>query len=122
MRRIKIPGMAIVSGHVKLAKRKRGDVWFLKYRMPSGKQLERRLGPAWTERSRPSAGFYTRKMAEEALSELLTDIRRGAVPDPGERSGKTFATPWRSGFATPGTRRTLAIQPSGTTATKRRGD
>lgn len=83
--------MATVSGHVKLAKRKRGDVFYLKYRMPSGKQVEQRLGPVWTERSRPSAGYFTRKMAEEALSARLTDIRRGEVPDPGDRSGKTLA-------------------------------
>lgn len=83
--------MATVSGHVKLAERKRGDVFYLKYRTPSGKQLEKRLGPAWTERSRPPAGFYTRKQAEEALSALLTDLRRGTVPDPGDRSGKTLA-------------------------------
>jgi integrase len=83
--------MATVTGHVKLAKRKRGDQWYLRYRHPSGKPVEKRLGPAWTERSRPPAGHYTRKMAEEALSALLTDIRRGEVPDPGDRSGKTFA-------------------------------
>jgi len=82
--------MATVSGHVKLAKRKRGEQFYLKYRTPSGKQLERKLGPAWTERSRPPAGHYTRKMADEALQNLLTDLRRGTVPDPGDRSGKTF--------------------------------
>lgn len=83
--------MATVTGHVKLAKRKRGDQFYLKYRTPSGKQVEKRLGPAWMERSRPPAGYFTRKGAEEALSALLTDIRRGEVPDPGDRSGKTFA-------------------------------
>lgn len=81
----------MVSGHVKLAKRKRGDIFYLKYRMPSGKQIERRLGPAWTKRSRPPAGYFTRRMAEDALAELLTDVRRGEIPDPGDRSGKTFA-------------------------------
>lgn len=80
-----------VTGHVKLAKRKRGDAFYLKYRFPSGRQVESKLGPAWTERSRPPAGFYTHKTAEEALDALLTDIRRGQVPDPGDRSGKTFA-------------------------------
>lgn len=83
--------MAVVSGHVKLVPRKRGDQFYLKYRTPSGKQLERKLGPAWTERSRPPAGYFTRKMAEAELAALLTDLRRGEVPDPGDRSGKTFA-------------------------------
>ncbi len=83
--------MAAVSGHIKLVARKRGDVWYLKYRTPSGKQLERKLGSAWKERSRPPAGHYTRKLAEAELASLLTDLRRGDVPDPGARSGKTFA-------------------------------
>lgn len=72
--------MATVTGHVKLARRKRGDQWYLRYRTPSGKSVEKRLGPVWTERSRPPAGHFTRKMAEEALSALLTDIRRGEMP------------------------------------------
>lgn len=79
-----------VSGHVKLAKRKRGDVFYLKYRTPSGKQVEKRLGPAWSGRSRPPAGSYTRKMAEEELAAVLTDVRRGEVSDPGERTSATF--------------------------------
>lgn len=80
-----------VTGHVKLVKRKRGDVFYLKYRYPSGRQVEEKLGPAWPERSRPPAGHFTRKTADEALAALLTDIRRGEVPDPGERTGRTFA-------------------------------
>ena len=83
--------MATVTGHVKLVKRKRGDKFYVKYRMPSGKQVMKLLGPAWTERSRPPAGNYTRRTAEESLSALLTDIRRGEVPDPGDRGGKVLA-------------------------------
>ena len=83
--------MATVTGHVKLVKRKRGDKFYVKYRMPSGKQVMKLLGPAWTERSRPPAGNYTRRPAEESLSALLTDIRRGEVPDPGDRGGKVLA-------------------------------
>ncbi len=82
--------MATVTGHVKLAKRKRGDQFYLKYRTASGKQIEEKLGPVWTERSRPPAGHFTRKMAEAELADLLTDLRRGEVPDPGDRTGKTF--------------------------------
>lgn len=80
-----------VTGHVKLAKRKRGDVFYLKYRFPSGRQVEQKLGLAWTERSRPPTGYYTRAMAREILGALLTDIRRREVPDPGDRTGKTLA-------------------------------
>jgi integrase len=82
--------MAIVSGHVKLAPRKSGDVFYLKYRTPSGRQRERKLGPAWTEKNRPAAGYFTAKMADVELAELLSGLRRGEIPDPGVRSGKTF--------------------------------
>lgn len=78
------------TGHVRLRERKRGDQWYLKYRTPTG-QFEKRLGPAWKEKSRPPAGYFTRKLAEVALAELLTDLRRGEVPDPGAHTGKTFA-------------------------------
>src|SRR4051812_2517656 len=69
-----------VSGHVYLAPRKRGDVWNVKYRLPDGKQVHRKLGPAWTERGRPPAGYYTRKTAGVALQAILTDARRGTLP------------------------------------------
>jgi integrase len=82
--------MATVSGHVRRVERKRGDQFYLRYRTPSGKVIEKRLGPVWSERSRPPAGYFTQKMAEVELAELLTDLRRGEIPDPGDRSGKTF--------------------------------
>lgn len=79
-----------VSGHVKLAERKRGDQWYVKYRLPSGKQFEKRLGPAWTGRGPAPAGHYTRRTVEAELEAILTDARRGALPDPGAWSGRTF--------------------------------
>ncbi|MDP9144831.1 MAG: site-specific integrase [Actinomycetota bacterium] len=82
--------MAAVSGHVKLVEGKRGPVWFIKYRFPSGKQKQDRLGPAWTERSRPPAGYFTKRLAEAELQTALTDIRRGEVLDPGHSTGKTL--------------------------------
>jgi len=82
--------MAEVSGHIRLVERKRGDQWYLKYRLPSGRQVQRKLGPAWAERSRPPLGYFTRKMAEAELAALLVDIRRGEVPDPGLTAGRTF--------------------------------
>ena len=78
-----------VSGHVKLVKRKRGDQWYVKYRLPNGGQVQRKLGPAWTERSRPLAGYYTKRTAREALQAILADARRGALP--AADSGATFA-------------------------------
>jgi integrase len=82
--------MALVTGHIKLAKRKRGDQWYAKYRLPSGKQIQKRLGPAWTQRSRPPAGYLTRKTAQAELEAILVSARRGEIPDPGENTGKTF--------------------------------
>lgn len=80
-----------VTGHVKLMKRKRGDSWYMRYRLPSGRQVQKRLGLAWAERSRPPAGYFTRKTAQDALDDLLAEVRRGEVPDPGDTSGKTLA-------------------------------
>lgn len=79
-----------VTGHVSLRQRKRGPVWYVKYRLADGRQVQKLLGPAWTERSRPPAGYFTRKMAQDALGELLADARRGTLADSGIRSGKTF--------------------------------
>lgn len=79
-----------MTGHASLKQRKHGPVWYLKYRLADGRQVQKLLGPAWTERSRPPAGYYTRKTAEEALQDLLAEARRGTLADSGRRSGKTF--------------------------------
>src|ERR1700742_3711874 len=81
--------MASVTGHVKLIRRKRGDQWYAKWRGLDGKQVQRKLGPAWTERGRPPTGYLTRKLAEEALQAILTDARRGEL-DGSPASGATF--------------------------------
>jgi integrase len=67
------------TGHVRLARRKRGDQWYVKYRLPDGRQVQKRLGPAHTGRGRPPAGYFTRRTAEEALQAILTDARRGTL-------------------------------------------
>jgi integrase len=82
--------MARTSGHVKLRKGKRGSVWYLKYRLPDGRQMQQRLGPSWDGRGRPPAGHFTRRLAEEALQEVLTDARRGELDAP-VVTGATFA-------------------------------
>jgi integrase len=79
-----------VSGHVKLVQRQRGPVFYLKYRLPNGRQVQRKLGDAWNRSGRPPAGFYTRKMAEVALQGILTDARRGQF-QPDSVRGVTFA-------------------------------
>ncbi len=44
--------------------RVRGPVWYAKYRVPDGRQVQKKLGPAWTERGRPPAGWFTKRTAE----------------------------------------------------------
>jgi integrase len=79
-----------VSGHVKLLKGKRGEVWYARYRLPDGQQRNRKLGPHWKDRSRPPAGYFTKRLAQEALDALLTDARRGTLEGAKRGAGKTF--------------------------------
>ena len=79
-----------VSGHVTLIKRKRGDKWYVKYRLADGSQHMKLLGPAWKDKGRPPNGHFTRKLAEEALQAILTDARRGTLAG-ANKTGATFA-------------------------------
>jgi hypothetical protein len=78
------------SGHVLRVERKRGPVWYAKYRLPDGRQVQRRIGPAWTERGRPAAGYLTKRTAETWPDELLHEARRGTLPGM-VQTGATFA-------------------------------
>ncbi len=69
---------------------KRGPVWYAKYRLPDGRQVQKRLGPAWTGRTRPPAAYLTQRQAEQWLAETLTDARRGTLPGL-VRTGATVA-------------------------------
>lgn len=73
-------GQSDVSGHVELIQRKRGAQFYVKYRLKDGRQVMKRLGPAWTEAGRPPEGYFTRRTAQHALHALLTDARRGQLP------------------------------------------
>jgi integrase len=72
--------MQRATGHVFRVERKRGPVWYAKYRLPSGRQVQKLIGPAWRERGRPPAGYFTKRTAEDWLRELLGDARRGTLP------------------------------------------
>ena len=78
------------SGHVFRLDRARGPVWYAKYRLPDGRQVQRKIGPAWTERGRPPAGYVTKRLAEAWLRDVLDQARRGSLPGM-VRSGATFA-------------------------------
>jgi integrase len=68
------------SGHVVRVEGARGAVWYARYRLPSGRQVKKRLGPAAPERARPPAGHFTRRLAEDWLRDELDRERRRAIP------------------------------------------
>jgi integrase len=78
------------SGHVFRVDRARGPVWYAKYRLPDGRQVQKKLGPAWSERGRPPAGYVTKRLAEDWLRSTLDEARRGTLPGL-VRTGVTFA-------------------------------
>ncbi|HEV8053895.1 MAG TPA: site-specific integrase [Candidatus Limnocylindrales bacterium] len=69
-----------VSGHVYRFEGKRRPVWRAKYRLPDGRQVKKTLGPAWTARGRPPAGYYTRRTAETWLRLTLAKAADGTLP------------------------------------------
>jgi integrase len=79
-----------VSGHAFLLKRARGPQWYVKFRLPDARHVQRRLGPALTGRGRPAAGYLTRRSAQAVLDELLAQARAGTLPGM-VRTGATFA-------------------------------
>jgi len=81
---------APISGHVYRLERVRGPVWYAKYRLPDGRQVQRKIGPAWTSRGRPGAGYFTKHTAQKWLDEVLSEARRGTLPGM-VRTGATFA-------------------------------
>ena len=82
--------LRVPTGHVFRVERTRGPVWYAKYRLPDGRQVQKKLGPAWTERGRPPAGYFTKRLAEEWLRAVLDQARRGVLPGL-VRTGATFA-------------------------------
>ena len=71
---------ATASGHVYRHEGRRGPVWRAKYRLPDGRQVHRTVGPAWTDRGRPPAGYFTKRTAEAWLREVLAQARAGTLP------------------------------------------
>jgi hypothetical protein len=66
----------LVSGHVFRRRGARGDVWYAKYRLPDGRRVKRRIGPAWSERGRPAEGYFTLRTSQAWLDEVLAQARR----------------------------------------------
>jgi integrase len=60
--------------------RKRGSQWYMKYRLPDGRQVQRRIGPVWTsKRDEPPPGHFTKRGAQAVLDETLAQGRRGEL-------------------------------------------
>ncbi|MGH3628373.1 MAG: hypothetical protein ACRDRL_13165 [Sciscionella sp.] len=80
------------SGQVVQVPRKRGPVWYARYREPSGRQREKMIGRVWTGSGRPPEGYLTKRGAEDWLREKLAeDARRDAIGPLGTNAGTTFA-------------------------------
>src|SRR3954454_14054763 len=69
-----------ISGHVFRVERQRGPQWYAKYRLPDGRQVQRHLGPASTDRGRPPAAYLTKRSVEAALRDIVDQARRGTLP------------------------------------------
>jgi integrase len=80
----------VPTGYVYRRSGPQADVWYAKYRLPDGRQVKKRIGPAWTSRGRPPAGYITKRTAESWLRDLLDEARRGTLPGM-VRTGATFA-------------------------------
>jgi integrase len=78
------------SGHVFRVERKRAPVWYAKYRLSDGRQIQKKIGPAWTGRGRPAAGYVTKRLAEVWLDDVLAQVRRAELPGM-VRTGATVA-------------------------------
>ena len=78
------------TGHVFRVERVRGPVWYAKYRLPDGRQVQKKLGPEWTGRGRPANGYFTKRTAEDWLGSVLDQARRGTLPGM-VPTGATFA-------------------------------
>lgn len=79
-----------ISGHVYKVARKRGDQWYAKYRLPDGRQVQKRIGPHWSARSVPPDGYFTKRTAAAWLDDVLARARRAELPAM-VRTGATFA-------------------------------
>ncbi len=84
------PELQSPSGHVFRVERARGPVWYAKYRLPDGRQVQKKIGPAWQGRGRPTSGYVTKRLAEDWLRSVLEQARRGTLAG-AVRTGATFA-------------------------------
>jgi integrase len=82
--------MSAVSGHILRYEGKRRPVWRAEYRLPDGRQVQKTIGPAWTARGRPPAGYFTKRTAEAWLRRVLAEAAAGTLSGM-VRTGATVA-------------------------------
>ena len=87
------PRTGRVSGHLKLIERKSGPVWYVKTRVPgrTPEQTTTCLAPAHVSGGKPPAGRLTRRHAQDALADILTEERRKVGQRAYDHLGATFA-------------------------------
>jgi hypothetical protein len=79
-----------ISGHVFRKDRASGPVWYAKYRLPDGRQVQKKIAPAWTRPGRPADGYVNRRGAEAWLADVLAQAHAGTLPGM-VRTGVTFS-------------------------------
>src|SRR3954453_21659155 len=79
-----------VSGHVFRYEGKRRPTWRGEKWVAGGPPGQKTLGPAWTARGRPPAGYFTKRTAEAWLRRTLAEAAAGTLPGL-VRTGATVA-------------------------------
>ena len=87
------PRTGRVSGHLKLIERKSGPIWYVKTRVPgrTPEQTTTFLAPAHVSGGKPPAGHLTRRRAQDALADILTEERHKVGQRAHDHLGATFA-------------------------------
>jgi integrase len=87
---MQLQGFKVPTGSVYRREGRRRPIWYARYWLADGREVRKKIGPAWTARGRPPAGFFTKRTAEAWLSDVLDQARRGTLPG-AVRTGATFA-------------------------------
>jgi hypothetical protein len=62
------------------------------YRLPDGRQVPSKIGPEWTGRGRPAAGYHTKHTAENWLSDVIDHCPMSSTRYAAARSGGMVRT------------------------------
>jgi len=112
------PRTGRVSGHLKLIERKSGLIWYVKTRVPgrTPEQTTTFLAPAHVSGGKPLAGHLTRRQAQDALADILTEERHRSASVPTTTSVRRSPTLPPATCITSSTSAAASAPPSATTA------